>query len=49
MPPSTLIIMPSFVNFFPKIDDGQCKKINSSLNADNCFDNGYLEKLPVGR
>ena len=28
-------------------DDSRCHRINFSLTADRCFDNGYVEKQPV--
>ena len=33
--------------FFPRIDDGHCNRIHSSLSAVHCFKNGYVRKQPV--
>ena len=33
--------------FFPRIDDSHYDKMHSSLNAVNCFNDGYDEKQPV--
>ena len=34
--------------FFPRTDDSHCNRIHSSLNAADCFDNGYVGKRPTG-
>ena len=34
--------------FFPRIDDGHCDRIHSSLTAVHCLNNGYMGKQPVG-
>ena len=34
---------PQIANFFPKIDRSQCDKTHSSLTAEHCTDDDYVD------
>ena len=43
----TLVRSPALPSFFPRIDDGHCDRVHSSLTTVRCFDNRYVGKQPV--
>ena len=44
---SLLVRSPAQPNFLPRTDDNYCDRIQSSVTAVHCFDNGYVREQPV--